>query len=370
MKILAVTPVFPPSIGGMEQVIYDLAIKVRQFGSTMDIAHLAPSFNTLQEENLDGLRVFRVPLRGNYLLGVAPALKSLLQNYDLLHVHDHQMMAITANVLLFRGNVPAVLSTHGGFWHTKRLALLKKLYEKLFLRWALSGYQRILASSTGDFDYFSRYTGKIHLCGNGVNTDKFASAAAEKNRSPLQWIYWGRLSRNKRVDQVIDLVAQARSLGYAVDFLICGADYDGLLDSFKQQVERLNLGNQVRFIPHLGDEALLQALRRRGVFITASEHEGFGLSIVEAMAAGLIVLCRDMPPINRFVSAGQSGFFLNFDGGALDRERLKQLFSWNGELMTQASHRAGQLAAPYGWDQVTPLFIRHFEQALNEARQA
>jgi len=51
-------------------------------------------------------------------------------------------------------------------------------------------------------------------------------------------------------------------------------------------VRRLDLQDAVRFEPYLDKAALHAELAQRGVYITASEHEGFGLSLVEALAAG------------------------------------------------------------------------------------
>jgi len=62
----------------------------------------------------------------------------------------------------------------------------------------------------------------------------------------------------------------------------------------------------------------MEEIRQRAVFITGSEYEGFGIGILEAMAAGKIVLCRDMAPINGFVERGATGFFLDFDMGEKD----------------------------------------------------
>lgn len=364
MKILSITPAFAPQIGGIEMVVQELATRLNALDHEVDVAHVHTSHRTLHTEQVAGLTVHRVPLLGHRLLGLAPALGPLAAGYDLLHVHDPQLMAITASVRLFASRVPAVLSTHGGFHHTQQLSLFKRLFERFGLRHVLNHYRSVLASSVADEAYFRGFSDRVVLCGNGVDTDKFGVVPANLDRPLSRWIYWGRLSRNKRVDQLIDTVALARREGMPVDLLICGRDADGLADQLKAQVASLGLTSAIRFESHLDDDALLQELHTRGVYATASEHEGFGLSIVEAMAAGMQILCRDMTPLNTFVQAGLTGQFLCFDAGAKDVQALRML-QRQGEIeRAEGCAQARATASQYNWDGAVHRFQTSFQRAL------
>ena len=309
----------------------ELAVRVRSHGVQMDVAHVAPGLRR-QSESVKGVDVFRVPLYGNRMLGWAPALGPLARCYDLLHVHDPQLLALTANLRFMSGQMPALLSTHGGFWHTNRHRLFKRIYERTLLRGSIGYYRRVLATSIGDEKYFQHYAERTELCGNGVDVKRFNAVLAKQHKSLNRWIYWGRLSRNKRIEVAIDYVAYARDLGHPVDLLICGRDFDHLMTDLQRQVARLDLIDFVRFQPFLDDASLLNELAQRSVYITASEHEGFGLSIVEAMAAGLVVICRDMVSLNGFLQHGRSGWLLRFDGNAQDLHALGSLLSTTPRL--------------------------------------
>jgi alpha-1,3-mannosyltransferase len=365
VKILSITPTFFPSLGGVEQVVLELALRVGEHGVQMDVAHVARGLDHVSE-TVQGVTVHRLPLYGNRVLGWAPALRKLARSYDLLHVHDPQLMAISANVRYTCGSKPAVLSTHGGFWHTNRGYILKRVYESTMVRGAAGHYRRVLASSVGDYDYFKRYVDRITLCSNGVHVKEF-STVVPKKRSLVRWIYWGRLSRHKRVDLIIDYAADARRRGFPVDLLVCGQDVDGLMPELSAQVARLQLRDFVRFEPFLDDAALRSELTERSVYITASAHEGFGLSVVEAMAAGLIVICRDMVPLNSFIEHGDSGWMLQFDGSDKDLQRLAQLLSSTEEKIAMMSDAARQAASVYDWDVAVPKFVSHYRDALQGA---
>jgi alpha-1,3-mannosyltransferase len=363
MKVLSITPTFFPQLGGLEQVILELALRVRDHGVQMDVAHVEAGL-TKRTETVQGVTTYRVPLLGHRALGWAPGLGRIARGYDLLHVHDPQLLAITANVRWSSGHIPAVLSTHGGFWHTNSGYLFKRIYERTLLRGAARHYRRVLASSVGDFDYFKRYAERIWLCSNGVHVKQF-NAVTDAGRGDLgRWIYWGRLSRNKRVDRVIDYAAAAQRMGFQIDLLICGQDFDGLLPGLQAQVDRLQLRDSVRFVPYLDDAALHGELARRSVYITASEHEGFGLSVVEAMAAGLIVLCRDMVPLNRFVEHGRSGYLLNFDDGDTDMKSLVDLLSLTASAARSMSAAAREASSVHDWSLAVPRFVQHYREVL------
>jgi alpha-1,3-mannosyltransferase len=368
VKVLSITPTFFPQLGGLEQVVFELAQRVRPLGVDMDVAHVAPGLD-LKLESVQGIAVHRLPLRGNRIVGWAPSLKLLARGYDLLHVHDPQLLAITANVRSACPHIPAVLSTHGGFWHTNRGYLFKKTYEATLLRGSAGHYRQVLASSVGDFEYFKRYTRHIVLCSNGVQVKRFNSVGAAQAASPHRWIYWGRLSRNKRVDLVIDYVAYARSLGHPIELLVCGRDFDQLLPELRSQVERLQLRDCVHFEAFLDDQALLTELGSRSVYITASEHEGFGLSIVEAMAAGLIVVCRDMVPLNTFIVHGRSGWLQQFDGSSRDMALFAEFLAALPDARAAMSHAARQAAAEHDWDVAAPRFVQHYREVLGQAAQ-
>jgi alpha-1,3-mannosyltransferase len=364
VRVLSITPTFAPQVGGIESVVKELATHVRPLGVEMDVAHVATVHRELRRDRVEALIVWRVPLRGTRLVGAAPSLWKLAKDYDLLHVHDPHLLALTANVRWGCANVPAVVSTHGGFRHTRSHALVKQLYERTFLRLALGHYRRVLASSVADLDYFGRYCDRVFLCNNGVDISKFARVGMWENKSVRRWIYWGRLSHNKRIDKVIDCVAMARDMGYPIDLLIVGSDFDGLLDVLRSKVSELNLPTAVKFAPYLDDESLVRELKTRGIFVTASTHEGFGLSVVEAMAAGLIVVCRDMVPLNTFVKSQESGFFLRFDGEEFDKKAVALILQLSDVAARDISIRACHSVQSYNWQAAAEEFVAHYESVL------
>ncbi|OUL98996.1 glycosyltransferase family 4 protein [Variovorax sp. JS1663] len=368
MKILSITPTYFPEVGGIESVVRELAVRSSSQGRRVDVAHVSAKNTSFSVAEFDGITVYRVPVVGNRLAGYAREFGRLAAGYDLLHVHDPQLMMLTGNVLLQCRHIPAVLSTHGGFRHTTRHGAIKWLHERLLMRLLLRHYHKILASSESDRAYFSGFSDRVEKCENGIAFSKFQQGRLEGPPDPTKWIYWGRWSRNKRIDAVIDTVAMARDQGIAIDLLIAGPDFDNLGASLQAQIAALRLEQSVRLHPYIEDADLLRELRQRTVFVTGSEYEGFGIGILEAMAAGKIVLCRDMAPINGFVERAVNGFFLGFDGSASDMAVVRELAGLGADRCIAMSASAQQRAKRYDWDVVAQTFGVHYAQALAARR--
>lgn len=361
MKVLQITPTYRPSVGGIEAVVEGLSRHLVSRGIVSDVAQIAPGL-TFGSDQEGGTRIWRLPLVGHAFAGIAPALKDIAANYDLLHVHDPQLLAISANVIAYAGKKPAVLSTHGGFHHTRKYRSLKSLHEKLLLARVLRHYRRILATSAADAAYFSRFAGHVVLAENGVDVVRFQSIAAAKDRSPWQWIYWGRLSRNKRLDLAVATVRRARNGGYPVQLTICGNDFDGSGEELKRLVEP-QLAPHIAIRAAADDAELAKLIARSGVYITPSEHEGFGLTVIEAMAAGLIVICRNIAPLNGFVTH-DCGLPLEFDGSRADDEALRLFLAALEGSHCTSSTNAKHAAGRFDWEHAVGRFAAEYQAAL------
>ena len=288
-------------------LVRDLVLQLRRNGIIADVLHASPANKERSQEHIDESIVWRVPLFPNRLIGVAPGIRSILSPYDVIHVHDPQAMALSVNVIAQGKDKKKVLSTHGGYFHTHNFSLMKKLHWGLLASPILKHYDDVLASSVADRDIFKTKVPNVKLVQNGVNVSKFASVNSRGAVPATRWIYWGRVSQNKRIDLLVDTVKQVRDAGLDVRLTVAGQDFDGLLPSLRDRVSSYGLNEYIRILGRSPSDAdLLKEIAAHSVFITASEHEGFGISIIEAMAAGLLVICRNMSPLDTFVSDGKT----------------------------------------------------------------
>ncbi len=361
MRILHVTPAFSPSIGGIEAVVEQLALHQTRAGHSAGVAHVSPSNRRFSKEVHLGYPVWRVPLLGHRLMGWAAGLAKVCRQFDLIHVHDPQLAAIAANALVQCRGKPLLLSTHGGYWHTKKHRLFKLVHSDLGMRFLLGRFALVLCSSTSDYRRFSAVTDKARLVENGVDILKFSEIA--EPGSLLRWLYWGRLAANKRLDVLLEYVAQVRAEGHDLRLTICGNDFDGTASRLTRCIADLGLSDCVSVRHGMKDEEIASLIQQAPVFVSASEYEGFGISVVEAMSAGMVIVARDMEPLNGFVKAGRNGVLLKFDHSAGDFTKIRNLLSLPESEAAAISRNNVIDAGRFGWHSVSKQFEHHYRVA-------
>lgn len=120
-------------------------------------------------------------------------------------------------------------------------------------------------------------------------------------------IYVGRLIADKGVQLILDALAKLdKEIKY--EFTVVG---DGpYRDVLKRKVEQLALSSHVGF---LGDRKdVPELLAQRDIFIHMPIwEEGFGITVVEAMAAGCICVCAAKGGIPEIITDGIDGYLVN-----------------------------------------------------------
>src|SRR4051812_40420428 len=130
---------FLPNRGGLEDVVSNLARQIIDHGYRVRIVTLDSLFTdqdtTLpHREMIGGIEVVRIPWSGSTRYPIAPQVFHHLGDADVIHVHaiDFFFDALAWGRLLHRK--PMVVTTHGGFFHTKNYAALKKVWFQTMTR--------------------------------------------------------------------------------------------------------------------------------------------------------------------------------------------------------------------------------------------
>lgn len=139
------------------------------------------------------------------------------------------------------------------------------------------------------------YTGatvNVTVAPNGIDLDAIRRAPVADG--PVTLVTVGRLLANKRVDLLFDAVARLRDRGTTVTCRVIGDGPErGALEA---RAQALGIGPQVEFCTDVADQATLYSLVKAArVFVFASEREGFGIAVLEALACGLPVVTTSAP---------------------------------------------------------------------------
>ena len=105
-------------------------------------------------------------------------------------------------------------------------------------------------------------------------------------------LYVGRLSENKGIPALLNAFSIAKQLGSSFELRLVGPDRESKSGEYKQLARMLDIEEEVQFIGEVSSEALLLEYQQAENFVSASEYEGFGLSALEAKAAGCRLLLQ------------------------------------------------------------------------------
>ncbi len=366
MKILQVVRQFLPSTGGMETYVASLCRQLQLRGHRSDVATLDYLFKSGDplppHEHLEGIDVIRLPSSGNARYFFAPRLLELLPRYDLIHIHGVDFFVDMLGTLKKVHDKPLVLSTHGGFFHTQWFPSFKRAYFNTATRLSLKGVDRVIASSPKDEELFSRITDNITLVENGIDYDLFSGIDRKVRGEDL--VFVGRISRNKRIDRLLNVFAIIRGRRPRARLVIVGPDWEGLGEDLEMQAESLGVRGSVTFAGNLSQDDLLKTLAGARLFVSASEYEAFGISAVEAMAAGVIVVVNRIQAFQDIVDDGNNGFLADFSDSSAAAEAIGSALEMGEAEAARMGLRARKAASRYDWRDVAEKIIAIYQQVL------
>ncbi len=292
LAILHVVRQFLPNRGGLEDFVANLAREQGRLGHdvrvlTLDRQFSEPGLRLAARERIDGVAVERMPFRGSSRYPIAPGFLGRLKGADIVHVHaiDFFFDALALTKPLHR--LPLVATTHGGFFHTQAQAGLKRLWFNGPTRLSARAYGAVVGCSASDARQFAAIVPRgVPVIENGVDLAKFAGAAAPVPSRTLLTL--GRFSRNKRLDRLIALMRQLRAAEDGWRLRIVGVPSDLTVADLEARIAEADLGGSVSVHAGLDTAGVRALIGGSSLFVSASEYEGFGIALVEAMSAGLV----------------------------------------------------------------------------------
>jgi glycosyltransferase involved in cell wall biosynthesis len=136
----------------------------------------------------------------------------------------------------------------------------------------------------------------------------------------------GRLTRIKRPDIAVDVLAVAHSLNRETHLIVVGPDEDALVQRLQTQARGLGCGKNLHFLGLLKKDAVISALAETDLLLMPSEvQENFGMAALEAMAAGVPILVSDGVPVGRWAQVAGAGRVVACTKAAFQQAALELL---------------------------------------------
>jgi glycosyltransferase involved in cell wall biosynthesis len=319
-----------PSVGGVAAAVLELSRGLARRGHKIDIVVLdEPSASWIEDVDINlhalgsGLTSYR------YSRVLLPWLRQHGGDYDRVIVNGiWQYLSFAAWRRYGGSQIPYHVFPHGMLdpWF-KETFPLKHLKKWLYWPWAeyrvlrdaaavifTSEEERLQARKS-----FWLYRAREKVSPLGVEASPILPNANTEflSRYPqLQntrnFLFLGRLHPKKGCDILLDAFARLSSRE-STSLILAGPDQIGWETNLRSQAARLNLTDRVVFTGMLQGNMKRGALASADAFILPSHQENFGISVVEALAAGVPVLISNRVNIWREIDADRAGYIESDD---------------------------------------------------------
>ena len=92
---------------------------------------------------------------------------------------------------------------------------------------------------------------------------------------------------------------------------------------------------------------MIAHLSQSRFFLSASSYEGFGLSLIEAMAAGCIPIVSPIGAFRDIIVSGRNGFLVNFHDPVAAAREISEIMK--NPSLNQIAKEAQKTAETFSW---------------------
>jgi len=355
MRILIITELFPDSdvpevTGGVENRVYYVVRALRRHHDVTVLAGGTAGGTQWRPASLAS-----IPLRLRRMLGLF--WRGLRMDFDvvessILVVHP---VAFLLGLLKRRPVVfwyPDVLI---GQWRSgafSRLAgMIGEVYERLVIKLPVDRYIVISEATREKLLAHGVKPERIVIVHCGFDPKVAAAARAEAANAVSaapSIMTASRLVVYKRVDLVVQAVALLRDRHPDLRLRIIGQGPErSRLESLAREVGVDDRVEFLGFVPSHDD--VMREIATASVFVSASEIEGFGISVVEAAAVNVPFVITDIPVFREVTRDGTGGLLFR-RGDASDLANQIDRLLVDSALRAACHKEAASLVEAYEWD--------------------
>ena len=377
MRVALVGDEYYPDIGGAASYAFDLSLQLARLGvETTVVTHWHP--DQPEEEEIAGVRIKRV--RGMVLKDPHRAVSPLLfrrcnkyilgEGIDVVHGLDvYSTMALRAVRSANWHRIPCVMTCHTvmdapflGFWQ----CLVGWVFR-------LRKADRLIAVSEAA-GHFARSLGfaqkRITIVPNGVDLSCFnGKVDAVLMRKELGIgdrpliVTASRLIKRKSPGLLVSAFAKVLKVIPDAKLVIAGSGREE--HNLADQVRELNLADSVSLTGGLAKEKVAQLMAAADIFVLPSRLESFGLSLLEASAAAVPVVCSSAGGIPEVFTDGVNALlYPPGDDDAMAKAIIRLI--QDRELAKTISVNAIETAKRFTWETAAERTLRVYEEVLRE----
>jgi glycosyltransferase involved in cell wall biosynthesis len=377
MRVALVGDEYYPDIGGAARYAFDLSLQLAKLGvEIVVVTHAHPG--QPDEEEIADVKIKRV--RGLVLddphRAVSPLLfhrchKYILDGeFDVVHGLDmYSTMALRAVRFAHRHRIPSVMTCH-----TVMGSPFLIFWQRL-VGWALrlKKADRLIAVSeaSGHFAHLLGFAERrITIVPNGVDLSCFngkVDALLMRRElgigdKPLV-VTASRLIKRKNPGLLVSAFAKVLKVIPDAKLVIAGSGREE--HNLSDQIRDLNITDSVSLLGGLAKEKVAQLMAAADIFVLPSKVESFGLSLLEASAAAVPVVCSNAGGIPEVFQDGFNALlYPPGDDDAMGRAIVHLI--QDRELAKKIGANAVETAKRFTWEMAAEKTLRVYEEVLRE----
>jgi group 1 family glycosyltransferase len=319
MRIGLFTDAYVPSVNGVVTSVETLKKALEKKGHVVYIVTVGQDSRTYDyDEKEKVLKIPGIPLgiydyrmSSFYPIKVINKIKSW--DLEIIHSHTELSMGIFARLFAKQYNIPLVHTYHTMYkdytWYVSR----NIKYFDLGCKKAVEYFSKFYCDNTADafivptvktyhlFRDEYHYDKDIYIVPTGLDASRFYKENSDKlkvlklrhnlgyKRKDFVMLFVGRLAQEKNVPFLFDIIEKTKNKN--VKLLIVGYGPDE--DKYKKEVKERCLEDRIKFTGKVAWIDMPNYYHVSNAFITASTTETQGLTVIEALAASLPVICID-----------------------------------------------------------------------------
>lgn len=355
MKIAILVSGFPPrQLAGTEIATYNIAKHLAKLGHEV---HIITSLDEglPKESAAEGFYIHRVRVIRKTILGFASFFINVFLvirkvNPDLVHA---QSIALAAYALMIKVMLKKPYVVYG---RGSDIYLSSRFYS-LLSRLTLMNAGAVIAQTNNMKGAMQEICERdIFVIPNGVNMDRFSRLSREESRSKLNikgsdiiLLFVGGLRSIKGVRYLVESMSIIKQESGNVRLLIIGDGKER--QDLEKLATKLNLNECIHFVRQVPNEVIPEYMISSDLFILPSLSEGFPVTVLEAMAAGLPIVITRVGGMPEIVREGENGFLVEPKNPGHIAEKVRLLLEDN-ELRWRISENNRKKAEQYSWERI------------------
>ena len=297
VRILLPVLRYVPALGGATRHVQLIAEGAAARGHAVTVVTQSEP-GVPDEETIAGVRVIRIRMRHvagfRVPKGYLPLLRSM--DADLLQQSGNRIWNVDYYLPFARSFAwPQVIMPMGFYHYWMRPGLVRWLYYDQYFARRIRAFDGYVATTQGERDQVVGWgypADRVRVVPIGIDIDELASRPDSTEavragwglRTPHVAVYAGGFYDNKRVDRLVRSMAATRG---EWGLVVLGPDVPGNpYDRAHCEALARGLSAPVRFLGAVPRAVVLASLHAADAYVQGSAFEGFGIGLLEAMAAG------------------------------------------------------------------------------------